>query len=278
VHPAKAEVRLRDATGIKSLLISAIKNAVQQPLTITTAQSSAATPYYAPIYPSAAQNFAPMLAELPTQYRTHQAVESLPVVENISQQTWQPLVQLFDTYIVALSDQGLVLVDQHAAHERIVYEQLKNTLAAQQTIPAQQLLLPEIVTLDVLAYEALLAVAEPLSALGLVIESFGGNAVAVQATPALLGANIDIHRLVHDLAELAQQDSAENFLEKRLFEVAAKMACYGSVRAGRRLNMPEMQSLLAQMAETNASGQCNHGRPTVRLLGENDFARLFERS
>jgi DNA mismatch repair protein MutL len=180
-----------------------------------------------------------------------------------------------ETYIVAQTRDGIVIVDQHAAHERIVYERLKAALA-RAGIARQILLIPEIVELDEADVERLVARADELARYGLVIEPFGPGAVAVRETPSLLG-EIDAQALVRNLSEhMAEWDEALP-LERRLMHVAATMACHGSVRAGRRLKPDEMNALLREMEATPNSGQCNHGRPTYVELKLGDIERLFGR-
>jgi DNA mismatch repair protein MutL len=183
--------------------------------------------------------------------------------------------QVHDTYIVAQTRDGLVIVDQHAAHERLVYERMKAALETA-GVARQILLIPEIVELDAADVERLIARADDLARFGLVIEPFGPGAVAVRETPSMLG-EIDAAALTRDLAEhLAEWDEALP-LERRLMHVAATMACYGSVRAGRRLKPDEMNALLRAMEATPNSGQCNHGRPTYVELKLSDIERLFGR-
>jgi DNA mismatch repair protein MutL len=182
---------------------------------------------------------------------------------------------LHENYIVAQTRDGLVIVDQHAAHERIVYERLKSALE-EKGIARQILLIPEIVDLDETDAARLVARAEELEKLGLVIESFGPGAVAVRETPSMLG-QIDVKGLVTDLAEHAAEWDDSLPLERRLMHVAATMACHGSVRSGRRLKPDEMNALLREMEATPNSGQCNHGRPTYVELKLADVERLFGR-
>jgi DNA mismatch repair protein MutL len=183
--------------------------------------------------------------------------------------------QVHDTYIVAQTRDGLVIVDQHAAHERLVYERMKAALE-QSGIARQILLIPEIVELDQADVERLVARVGELQRFGLVIEPFGPGAIAVRETPSMLG-EIDAAALARDLAEhLAEWDEALP-LERRLMHVAATMACHGSVRAGRRLKPEEMNALLREMEATPNSGQCNHGRPTYVELKLTDIERLFRR-
>ena len=176
---------------------------------------------------------------------------------------------------MAQTRDGIVIVDQHAAHERIVYERLKAAVE-KQGVARQILLIPDVVELDETDVERLAARAEELSRYGLLLEAFGPGAVAVRETPALLG-EIDAASLVRDLAEhIAEWDDSVP-LERKLMHVAATMACYGSVRAGRRLKPEEMNALLREMEVTPNSGQCNHGRPTYVELKLTDIERLFGR-
>jgi DNA mismatch repair protein MutL len=183
--------------------------------------------------------------------------------------------QVHETYIVAQTEDGIVVVDQHAAHERLVYERMKAALAAQ-GVKRQALLIPEIVELDADAAHRLLARADQLAELGLVVEPFGPGAVAVREQPALLGDS-DIAGLVRDLADELAEFGEHLSLKERLEEVCGTMACHGSVRAGRRLSLDEMNALLRQMEATPHAGQCNHGRPTYVELKLADIERLFGR-
>jgi len=183
--------------------------------------------------------------------------------------------QVHNTYIVAQTSDGIVIVDQHAAHERLVYERMKTALA-DSGLKRQMLLIPEVVELDEPACDRLLARREELENLGLVLEAFGAGVLVVREIPALLG-DTDVIGLVRDLADdLAEWDQALS-LQDRLADVCATMACHGSVRAGRRLNQAEMDGLLRQMEATPHSGQCNHGRPTYVELKLKDIEKLFGR-
>lgn len=184
--------------------------------------------------------------------------------------------QVHANYIVAQTGDGLVIVDQHAAHERLVFEQMRKALTGRR-LPSQGLLIPEIIDLPEEDCDRLMAHAEGLEQLGLAIERFGPGAVVVQETPAMLG-EMDAVKLVKDLAdEIAEWDTAER-LSAKLEHVAATMACHGSVRSGRQLRVEEMNALLRQMEQTPGSGQCNHGRPTYVELKLSDIERLFGRS
>jgi DNA mismatch repair protein MutL len=183
--------------------------------------------------------------------------------------------QLHENYIVAQTERGLVLVDQHAAHERLVYERMKAALA-DRGVASQGLLIPEVVELEARAAERVAGRADELQRLGLSVEAFGGGALVVRAVPALLG-EVDVQGLIHDLADELEETDDTLTLEDRLHSVVSRMACHGSVRAGRRLNIDEMNALLRQMEATPKSGQCNHGRPTYIELGLADIEKLFGR-
>jgi DNA mismatch repair protein MutL len=181
--------------------------------------------------------------------------------------------QVHETYIVAQTGDGIVIVDQHAAHERLVYERMKKALA-NGGVARQGLLLPEVIDLDDAIATRLAERADELAELGLVLEKFGSGAVVVREVPALLGQT-DVAALVRDLADdLAELDSALA-LRERLEDVCSTMACHGSVRAGRQLNPAEMNALLREMEVTPHAGQCNHGRPTYVELKLADIERLF---
>jgi len=182
--------------------------------------------------------------------------------------------QLHENYIVAQTETGLVIVDQHAAHERIVYEKLKQGLSGQ--VPSQLLLIPEIVDLPEEDVDRLAEAAGAFARLGLQLEKFGPGAVAVRETPALLG-EMDVQSLIRDLADELAEHGTSQMLEERLNAVASTMACHGSIRSGRLMKPDEMNALLRQMETTPNSGQCNHGRPTYIELGLKDIERLFGR-
>jgi DNA mismatch repair protein MutL len=183
--------------------------------------------------------------------------------------------QVAATYIVAEAEDGLVIVDQHAAHERLVLERMRRAMA-EGGVARQALLLPEVVELDEIACDRLEARIDELGEMGLELERFGPKAILVRASPAVLGQS-DVKGLVVDLAdELAAYDATLS-LKERIDHVAATMACHGSVRAGRHLSVAEMNALLREMEVTPHSGQCNHGRPTWIKLGHGDIEKLFGR-
>ncbi|MFC3267100.1 DNA mismatch repair protein MutL, partial [Camelimonas abortus] len=183
--------------------------------------------------------------------------------------------QIHGTYIIAQTTDGIVIVDQHAAHERLVYERLKAQRKGQ-GVARQLLLAPEIVELDPVDADRVLAAAAQLEKLGLVVESFGPGALCVRETPALLG-NCDLRRLVRDVADALAEWDHPGALEEKIDHVLATMACHGSIRAGRRLRPEEMNALLREMEATPLSGQCNHGRPTSIELKLSDIEKLFGR-
>ena len=290
VHPAKTEVRFRDPALVRGLIVSGLRRAldeagqrsVQRPAETALDRWQAGPATSLPAW-SAGDTLVmerPALFErrttffdAPPQARAEPAVAPIPDAAE------HPLGvargQVARTYIVAEADDGLVLVDQHAAHERLVLERMRAALADGR-VPAQALLIPEVVELDESACDRLDARQEELAAFGLELERFGPRAVLVRATPALLGA-ADPNGLVRDLAdELAAFDEALS-LRERLDAVAGTMACHGSVRAGRVLSVPEMNALLREMEVTPHSGQCNHGRPTWVKLAHGDIERLFGR-
>ena len=303
-HPAKTEVRFRDPGLVRGLIVGALKHALAEAghrasTTVGSAALGAMRPADTPRtgflprqpagsgVPAAAGNAA--LAETahgfhwPLDQADHGSRVTTPSAPEAAYEAEDdghyPLgaarAQLHETYIVAQTDEGIVIVDQHAAHERLVYEDMKKALAAG-GIQRQALLIPEVVELDEAATERILARTQELTELGLAVEAFGTGAVVVRETPALLG-EIDAAGLIRDLADdLAEYDTTLS-LESRLADVCSTMACHGSVRAGRRLNAPEMNALLRQMEATPHSGQCNHGRPTYVELRLADIERLFGR-
>ena len=293
VHPAKTEVRFRDPARIRGLIVASLKEALDRAgfrastrvavEALELARPQVQPPQYqfaGPSTPSAGaaeRNFAyhaPLAA--PVAAFGASAPAPAPVVEAAPD---LPLgiarAQLHETYIVAQTKDGIVLVDQHAAHERLVYERMKEDLA-NGGVKRQTLLIPEIVELDEADAARLVAKADELAELGLAIESFGPGAVAVRETPALLG-DLDVRGLVRDLADELAEHGAALSLKERLADVCGTIACHGSVRAGRRLTGPEMDALLRQMEATPHSGQCNHGRPTYVELKLADIEKLFGR-
>ena len=311
VHPAKAEVRFRDPQLVRGLIVGALRHALHaaghRASTTVAADALAgftahegvgAAPAWSPPAP-AAQGWsgwqawaAPATASaqvLPGLNEVSARVEpdTAPLATSHSPLTTQggdaaldlPLgaarAQLHGTYIVAQTRDGLVVVDQHAAHERLVYERMKAQMA-QGSVTRQALLTPEVVELDPAEADRVLARADELAELGLIVEQFGSGAVLVRETPALLG-DTDVQGLIRDIADDLAEHGAALSLKERMAEVCGTMACHGSVRAGRVLSAPEMNALLRQMEATPHSGQCNHGRPTYVELKLNDLEKLFGR-
>jgi DNA mismatch repair protein MutL len=299
VHPAKTEVRFRDGALVRGLIVRALKEALAREggrasstgggATIAAFRPSGAPqrgPYdwrrspARPGYVSSRGGAAFGLAE-PAQATfdvgdpAADVASFEPAAELIERPLGAARAQVHETYIVSQTRDGLVIVDQHAAHERIVYERMKAALD-QSGIVRQILLIPEIVELDEANAARLVARAAELARFGLVLEDFGPGAVAVRETPSLLG-EVDVRGLIADLAEhMAEWDDSLP-LERRLLHVSATMACHGSVRAGRKLKPDEMNALLREMETVPNSGQCNHGRPTYVELKLTDIERLFGR-
>ena len=299
VHPAKTEVRFRDAAMVRGLMIGALRHALagaghRASTTVAGAALGAATSHVAPALPwgSSRESWSParpvgsaphyQVSEgPPARFDGHGVAPSgrvEPAPEG-APQSLPPLgvarAQVHETYIVAQTADGMVLVDQHAAHERLVYERMKADMAGA-GVKRQALLIPEIVELSEEEATRVLERASELMELGLEVEPFGRGAVAVRATPALFGT-MDVKGLIRDLADDFSEYEAGLSLKEKFEEVMGNMACRGSVRAGRRLNADEMNALLRQMEATPHSGQCNHGRPTYVELKLADIEKLFGR-
>ncbi|MEM8630528.1 MAG: DNA mismatch repair endonuclease MutL [Pseudomonadota bacterium] len=287
VHPAKSEVRFREPGLVRGLIVSGLRHALADAgHRASSSVAEAALGAFTPETPDATRVYQ---MERPA-YRTpaptqtmgfaEAAVPSARVEEPGPQPADGPLgaarAQLHENYIVAQTPGGIVIVDQHAAHERLVYEQLKAQYAAT-GIAAQALLIPEIVELCAAEAETLLHQAEDLMAFGLTIEPFGGSAVAVRSTPAVLG-EVDAKALVRDLLDELSDSGTATGLKTRIDAVLSRVACHGSVRSGREMRADEMNALLRQMEATPHSGQCNHGRPTYIELKLADIERLFGRT
>ena len=302
VHPAKAELRFRDAGAVRSAVIRAIGEALTAAgfKASTTVAEDVLGAFTAPAYAAPAPAYAETDGRFagydrPSTYRegnpfapTYRQPENLDGFNEPSarievepaQLTEYPLgtarAQMFDNFIIAQNGEGLLLVDQHAAHERLVYERFKAQLASG-PVPSQAQLIPLVVELPEEDCARLEEAASELERFGLYLELFGPRAIAVRETPALLG-NTDIDGLVRDLADgLAEWDSTAA-LSDRMESIIARMACHGSVRSGRRLRVDEMNALLRDMEATPHSGQCIHGRPTYVELKKKDIERLFGRS
>lgn len=298
VHPAKAEVRFRDPQSARGLLVSALRHGManaghRASSTVGDATLAAFRPEPAQMPPARSYQMdyrpspqavrasldlqappAPVLdpgfSDMPSARYDEPQAEVRPEA---------PLgaarAQVHENYIIAQTTDGMVIVDQHAAHERLVYERLK-AQAAERGIPSQALLIPEIVDLPEADATRILSIASELADLGLVIEPFGGGAIAVREVPAML-TRLNAAPLIRDiLDDLADQGTSDR-LRARIDAVLSSMACHGSVRSGRRMTADEMNALLREMERTPKSGQCNHGRPTWVKLRLADIERLFGR-
>ena len=287
VHPAKTEVRFRDSASIRGLVVGALRHALAAAghraattvagATLTSFRpggyggySSAALPSHA-----MAEAGATYQASLMSTGQSMPPAAPEPGAAEVGQPLGAARCQVHGTYIVAQTTDGLVIVDQHAAHERLVYERMKAALA-NGGIKRQGLLLPEVVELGEAGAARLAERQAELAELGLVLEAFGQGAVVVREVPALLG-QADVAGLVRDLADELQEFDQTLSLKDRLADVCGTLACHGSVRAGRRLAPSEMDALLRQMEVTPHAGQCNHGRPTYVELKLADIERLFGR-
>lgn len=291
VHPAKAEVRFREPDAARSLIITALKSALtsaghRASSTVGAATLQAFRPVYQmdrPSQPALSRAFAfqsPGFAEAPmaAAFAAPHAEVQAPAPDE-APQAQHPLgaarAQLHENYIVAQTATGIVIVDQHAAHERLVYERLKRQMA-ETGIRAQALLIPEIVDLSPTDAARLLDAAPALAQIGLAIEPFGGNAVAIRETPAVLGP-VNGEALLRDILDELTDAGDSQLLQTRIDAILSRMACHGSVRSGRQMRPEEMNALLREMEATPLSGQCNHGRPTYVELSLLDIERLFGR-
>ena len=296
VHPAKTEVRFRDPSAVRGLIVGGLRHALDEAGHRSAAHDHAAAPVMWTTdlnrHPRESGDLMPevhTLAEAPALAgpmafaETRALFESQPAAR--AETATEPVPrfplgvargQVAATYIVAEAEDGLVIVDQHAAHERLVLERMRRATGENTGVAPQALLIPEVVELDEPDCDRLEAAAADLAALGLEVERFGPSAMLVRATPAPLGAT-DVRGLLTDLAgELAELGQALSLRDK-LDHVAATIACHGSVRAGRILSVAEMNALLREMEVTPRSGQCNHGRPTWVKLGHGEIEKLFGR-
>ena len=312
VHPTKAEVRFFDGASVRGLLVSAIRNALTAgsrqtaapanlesflqdslenasltaPLLMSDDKEEAA--FLNDCHQPAPSAFRRTLPPLPSRPRTAALPElerkfSVRAEEDDNSRyadadgvLGQAKAQFHNTYIISQTEDSIVLIDQHAAHERIVMEKMKKALNEGRKPATQMLLIPEIVELDACDKQRLLENAENLDQLGLSVEEFGPSAVIVREIPALI-KDCDTQKLVHDLAEQIAEWGSDFALTEKLNHIVATMACHGSVRAGRSLNLAEMNHLLREMEQTPNSGQCNHGRPTYIELKLKDIDKLFHR-
>lgn len=307
VHPAKSEVRFRDPQSIRSMIIGALKHAIheggfrssthvsQETLGAFKTENSAAIPLplsrgetraVPPSYITSSHTFQDS-APASSYVSQHSFADAIPPQarhDNLSDHSAAnqnfPLgaarAQLHENYIVSQTENGLVIVDQHAAHERLVYERFKLQVE-EHGIEKQGLLTPDIIELSDHQVQILIEHRALLSKLGLDIEQFGADAIAVQSVPALLASRLNTKELIYNIIDEIQDIDHTTVLEEQINHILSTMACHGSVRSGRRLNAEEMNALLRDMEKTPLSGQCNHGRPTYVELSLKDIERLFGR-
>ena len=296
VHPAKSEVRFRDPAIVRGLIVSGLRHALanaghRASTTVADATLGAIRPEHtgeARVYqmdrPSGGARHAAYQAQAPEGFAETQGmwarVETPAPEVQAEQRTDYPLGtargQVHENYIIAQTATGMVIVDQHAAHERLVYEKLKNQMAAN-GVPAQALLIPEIIALSTSDRAAILSVADDLATFGLGIEPFGGDAIAVRETPAILG-EVNAEAMIRDILDELEGEGESLLVQARIEAILSRVACHGSIRSGRWMRAEEMNALLREMEATPHSGQCNHGRPTYVELKLSDIERLFGRT
>jgi DNA mismatch repair protein MutL len=297
VHPAKSEVRFRDNQDIRGLIVSGLRHALSeaghQASTTVAADALSSlksslvfqhnisqhspmqyqwTPHARSVSPMQARAIAAFHEPASPEFQTQPQQDD---VQHVAFPLGAAQAQLHKTYIVAQTQDAIIIVDQHAAHERLIYEQMKAAIATK-GITRQTLLIPEVVEVGEEAAEQLGARSEELQSLGLVLDAFGQGAVIVREIPAMLGC-ADVKALVLNLADDMAEYGETLHLRDKLEEICSTMACHGSVRAGRELSIAEMNALLRQMENTPHSGQCNHGRPTYVSLQKHDIEKLFGR-
>ena len=289
VHPAKSEVRFREPAMVRGLIVSGLRHALAEAgHRASTTVSSAALGAFTPETPSQPRIYqmdrprnAPgysSLAETATMFDPQPSarMEEAPQLEAQHRPLGAARAQLHENYILSQTEDGLVIVDAHAAHERLVYEKLKAQMA-ETGVRAQALLIPEVISLSDGDIALLMEQSETLTQMGLSIEPFGQGAVAVQSVPALLG-HVDVQRLVLDIVDELSDGGTQQSLQAQLDAILSRVACHGSVRTGRRMQAEEMNALLREMEATPHSGQCNHGRPTYVSLAMTDIEKLFGRT
>ncbi len=293
VHPAKAEVRFRDPGVARGLIVSALRHALAEAghrasstvAGVALGAFQAERPGGAAVYqmdrPSQraiAQSYRDQSSGFAETQAVFARVEE-PSLEDISKLEAKPLGaargQVHENYIIAQTEDGMVIVDQHAAHERLVYERLKAQMD-EHGVKSQALLIPDIVELSGNDGARLLAIADDLSAMGLVVEAFGGGAICVRETPAILG-QINATAMIQDVLDELDDMGQTQTVKDRIEAILSRVACHGSVRSGRRMSGEEMNALLREMEATPHSGQCNHGRPTYVKLKLDDIEKLFGR-
>jgi len=293
VHPAKSEVRFRDPGTVRGLIVSGLRHALahaghRASTTVAGATLGAMQPE--PSQPRMYQMERPSLGARQATYQAQAPAPMPGFAEPTARFEPAPMAdetpadlplgaaraQVHENYIIAQTENGVVIVDQHAAHERLVYEKLKAQMA-ENGVAAQALLIPEIIELSDNDRATLLAATDELSQMGLTLEPFGGNAVAVRETPAILG-EINATALIKDILDELTDQGDSTQLKSRIDAILSRVSCHGSIRSGRRMQADEMNALLREMEATPKSGQCNHGRPTYVELKLSDIERLFGRT
>ncbi|WP_299786295.1 DNA mismatch repair endonuclease MutL [uncultured Marivita sp.] len=297
VHPAKSEVRFREPGLVRGLIVSALRHALAEvghraSTTVAGATLGAMRPepqgqprIYQMDRPSFAakqtayQAQSPGFAEMQDSY-SGRVVEEVSEEAEETPRTHLPLGaargQVHENYIIAQTEDGIVIVDQHAAHERLVYEKLKTQMTAN-GVPAQALLIPDVVEMSESDSARLLEIADDLTRMGLTVEPFGNGAVVVRETPAILG-EVNADALLRDILDELDDQGEARAVQDRIEAILSRVACHGSIRSGRQMRAEEMNALLREMEATPYSGQCNHGRPTYVELKLSDIERLFGRT
>lgn len=290
VHPAKSEVRFREPGIARGLVVSGLRHALAEAghrasntVSSATLGAFSTAPLVAPVYqmdrrgasyPSHQPSSG--FAETAAVFGRVEPEQEDTTTPNVDQPLGAARAQVHENYIIAQTQSGIVLVDQHAAHERLVYERLKKQMR-ENGVAAQTLLIPEIISLSTGDAEKLLAVADDLAQLGLRLEPFGEGAICLRETPALLG-EINGEVLLRDILDELDEGGESQLVQARLEAILSRVACHGSIRSGRRMSADEMNALLREMEVTPHSGQCNHGRPTYVELKLSDIERLFGRT
>ena len=304
VHPAKSEVRFREPGLARGLIVSTLRHALAEAghrasttvagatLGAMRAEPTGARVYQmdrpslgarisgykaqAPGFSEMAETYSARVVEAPEPIQPEQPVTDASVVPPEQFPLGAARGQVHENYIIAQTETGMVIVDQHAAHERLVYEKLKNQMA-ENGVASQALLIPDIVELSEGDCARLLEISDDLESMGLFIEPFGGGAIAVRETPAILG-EINAKALIHDILDELADQGASQTVQAQIEAILSRVACHGSIRSGRRMRAEEMNALLREMEATPHSGQCNHGRPTYVELKLADIERLFGRT
>lgn len=293
VHPAKSEVRFRDSNSVRSALYSSIREALYSKAhqTSTTIHQQAVNHFIQKSEPSAYQSrmtfprsgSAFSMPERFSIYTPPIRTQAAPdLIKQESQEEpvgfdlGRPMAQLFDTYILSATGDHFFIVDQHAAHERIVYERMKRSLEEGQSMQRQMLLIPHIMGLSDHKVAKLTSFSEDLKKYGLIIRAYAENRIVIQEVPALL-KDLDLERLINDLLDEIDVHESPLSLKESVEKTCSTFACHGSIRAGKKLSVAEMEALLRQMEQTPFSGQCNHGRPTYVRLHKHEIEKLFDR-